>query len=118
MDLPRFSVAEPVLVALDVAPAASGSSLMSNLVPIVMMVAIFYFLLIRPQQQERKQHDALLASLKKGDRVVTASGLHGVVHEDLGELLLIEIATNVRVTVDRSSIKSRPSADGAAAAKG
>lgn len=50
-----------------------------NLVPLIFMFAIFYFLLIRPQQKKAKEHRTLLDSLKKGDQVITAGGMHGKV---------------------------------------
>jgi len=63
------------------APQNGQSSLVPFLIQILAIVAIFYFLLIRPQQRQRKKHEDALASLKKGDEVVTAGGLVGeVVH--------------------------------------
>ncbi len=103
---------EAILVSYDTA-AADAPSMLMNIAPIAAMIAIFYFLLIRPQQAERKQHETLLASLKKGDAVVTASGLHGVVHEVKGDIVSIEVADKLRLTVDRASIKRKavPSAE-------
>ena len=48
-------------------------------VPLIIMFAIFYFLLIRPQQKKAKNHRELLGALKKGDRVVSSGGLHGLI---------------------------------------
>lgn len=48
--------------------------------PLILMFAIFYFLLIRPQQKKQKDHQQMIKSLKKGDRVVTAGGVIGTVH--------------------------------------
>ena len=53
------------------------SGMMRQFFPLVLMFAIFYFLIIRPQQKKAKEHRALLDSLKKGDQVVTAGGMHG-----------------------------------------
>lgn len=71
----------PVFPAL-MTPAQGGqSSLAPFLLQLGLIVAIFYFLLIRPQQKQRKQHEQALASLAKGDEVVTAGGVVGeVVH--------------------------------------
>ena len=68
------------------------------------MFAIFYFLLIRPQQKKAKQHKQLLAAIKKGDRVVTGGGLHGLVTGLTEDVVTIEIAPKVRVKVSRGSI--------------
>ena len=73
-------------------------------VPLIIMFAIFYFLLIRPQQKKAKQHRAMLASVKKGDKVVSSGGLHGVVTGITDEVVTIEIAPKVRVKISRGSI--------------
>ncbi len=76
----------------------------SAFVPLILMFAIFYFLLIRPQQKKAKMHKALLASLKKGDRVVSSGGLHGLVTGLTDEVITMEIAPKVRVKVSRGSV--------------
>ncbi|MEJ2586847.1 MAG: preprotein translocase subunit YajC [Deltaproteobacteria bacterium] len=72
--------------------------------PLILMFAIFYFLLIRPQQKKAKQHKQLLSSLKKGDRVVSSGGLHGVITGITDDVVTVEIAPKVRVKVSRGSI--------------
>lgn len=95
-----------VLVTLDSAPPAGGGFL-STLPMLIAFVAIFYFLVLRPQNQEQKAHAALIAGLQKGDRVVTAGGIHGTVHEAKGETLVIEVHTNSFLTVDRASVRKK-----------
>jgi preprotein translocase subunit YajC len=73
-------------------------------VPLILMFAIFYFLLIRPQQKKAKQHKAMLSAIKKGDRVVTSGGLHGVVTGLTDEIVTMEIAPKVRVKISRGSV--------------
>lgn len=73
-------------------------------VPLIIMFAIFYFLLIRPQQKKAKQHRAMLSSVKKGDKVISSGGLHGVVTGITDEVVTIEIAPKVRVKISRGSI--------------
>jgi preprotein translocase subunit YajC len=72
--------------------------------PLILMFAIFYFLLIRPQQKKAKQHKQLLASIKKGDRVISSGGLHGVVTGLTEDIVTMEIAPKIRVKVSRGSI--------------
>lgn len=72
--------------------------------PMIIIFVIFYFLLIRPQQKKAKQQKEMLASLKKGDRVVTTGGLHGLVSGLTDESVTMEIAPKVRVKVSRGSI--------------
>jgi len=72
--------------------------------PLILMFAIFYFLLIRPQQKKAKQHKLLLSALKKGDRVVSSGGLHGVVTGLTDDVVTMEVAPKIRVKVSRGSI--------------
>lgn len=73
-------------------------------IPLILMFAIFYFLLIRPQQKKSKAHKQLLASIKKGDQVVSSGGLYGVVTGLTDDVVTMEIAPKVRVKVSRGSI--------------
>ena len=71
---------------------------------LVIMFAIFYFLLIRPQQKRAKQHKQLIEALKVGDNVVTAGGLHGKVAAIQDTVITLEVATGVKIKVNRSSV--------------
>ena len=71
---------------------------------LVIMFAIFYLLLIRPQQKRAKQHKELVENLKAGDQVVTAGGIHGTIVAVQDDVITIEIASNVRVKINRPSI--------------
>jgi len=82
----------------------AGSGGLSAFIPLILMFVIFYFLLIRPQQKKSKQHKEMLAAVKKGDRVVSAGGLHGVVTGISDEVVTMEIAPKIRVKVSRGSI--------------
>jgi preprotein translocase subunit YajC len=84
--------------------AAGGQSALMNLVPLVFMFAIFYFLLIRPQQKKAKEHQALLSSLKKGDQVVTAGGMHGKVTAIDDTIVTLEVATGVNIKINKGFI--------------
>jgi preprotein translocase subunit YajC len=76
-----------------------------SIIPLILIFAIMYFLLIRPQQKKLKQHQAMVAALRRGDQVVTQGGLIGKVTKvkDDGEIE-VEIATGVNVRVVRSTI--------------
>ncbi len=72
----------PVLLALAPPPAQPGQPqppFWTSLVPLVLLLVVFYFLLIRPQQKRAKQHAELLKTLRPGDKIVTSSGICGVV---------------------------------------
>jgi preprotein translocase subunit YajC len=72
--------------------------------PLIIIFAIFYFLLIRPQQRKAKQHKQILASLKKGDRVLSSGGLHGVITGLTEDTVTLEISPKVRVKVSRGYV--------------
>lgn len=77
---------------------------MEGIIMLVIMFAIFYLLLIRPQQKRAKQHKELVNSLKPGDEVVTAGGIHGKVTAVQDDVMTLEIASNVRIRINRSSV--------------
>ena len=85
---------------------AQGQGLI-GMVPFLLVIFIFYFLVIRPQQTDQKNHQTLLASLKKDDRVTTTGGLHGKIVEVKEHLVVLEVARNVVVIIEKSSIKQR-----------
>jgi preprotein translocase subunit YajC len=68
------------------------------------MFAIMYFVMIRPQQKQRREREALLAALKRGDRVVTTSGLHGTVTSLSEHTVVLRVADQVKLEFDRSAI--------------
>ncbi|SLN15385.1 preprotein translocase subunit YajC [Roseovarius albus] len=74
-------------------------------VPLILIFAIMWFLLIRPQQKKMKEHQAMVAALRKGDKVVTQGGILGKVTKvkDDNEIE-VEIASGVQVSVVRSTI--------------
>lgn len=71
---------------------------------VVGFIAIFYFLAIRPQQRQRKAHDALVSSIKRGDRVISVGGLHGKVKRTEEAVVVIEIAKGVDIRLSRKAI--------------
>lgn len=76
-----------------------------QLLPMIAVFAIFYFLIIRPQQQKQKKHQELITNLKKGDKVVTIGGLHGIVTGFKGDgIVILKIANNVEVEFLRHAI--------------
>ena len=81
---------------------SSGTFL--SLIPFALIFGIFYFLVILPQQKRTKQQKALLAALKKGDKVVTASGIWGTV-TNLGKLtVMLQISDNTKIRLEREQI--------------
>ncbi len=85
---------------------AGGTDMLASFLPLVLIFVVFWFLMIRPQQKRMKAHRALVAALKKNDKVVTNGGILGVVTKAVdGENdVEVEIAPNVRVRIVRSAI--------------
>jgi len=86
------------------APAADAPPAWLQFLPIVGMVVIFYFLLFRPQMRKQKEHQEKVASVKKGDQVVTAGGLVGKVAKVTDDYVEIDLAKDVRVKAVKSTI--------------
>jgi len=85
-------------------PSGAGPSPFSMLLPLLGMLAIFYFLLIRPQQKRQKEMQKMIGALKKGDKVVTASGLIGSVAGLRDDIVVIKLADNVKVEMLKNAI--------------
>lgn len=86
------------------AQTAPGPGMLASFLPLVLIFVIFYFLLIRPQQKKAKEHKEMLSKLKKNDEVVTSGGIHGKVTALTEAEVVLEIAPNVRIHVDRANI--------------
>ena len=93
----------PALAQAGGADAAPG--FLEAFLPIILIFVVFYFLLIRPQQKKMKHHREMLASVKRGDRIVTGGGIVGSVTKVIDDTeVLVEIADGVRVRVQRGLI--------------
>lgn len=97
---------ETSAAASAVKPSGLAGLLQSPMFPMLLILPLFYLLMIRPQQKQRSQHAAMIQSLKKGDEIITASGIHAKVHGVSDNIVTIEIADNVRVKIEKSQISS------------
>jgi preprotein translocase subunit YajC len=79
-------------------------SMLVQIVPFVLIFVLFYFLLILPQQKRQKQQKTMLEALKKGDKVVTSSGIWGTVTNLGKETVTLQIADNAKIKIQRESI--------------
>jgi preprotein translocase subunit YajC len=86
--------------------AAGGFDMaqLSNFALPVLLVVLFYFMILRPQQQRQKQHQAMIAGVKRGDTVVMSSGMIGKVTKVEDTEVMVEIAPNVSVRVVKSTL--------------
>jgi len=98
--------AADVAFAASAPPGAAGgsSALMTQVVFFAAIFAIFYFLLIRPQQKQKRDREQMLNALKRGDRVVTTSGLHGTVTGLAEHTVTLRVADQVKLDFDRSAV--------------
>lgn len=89
------------------ASAAPNSGLFGNpLVMIGLMLVMFYFILIRPQQKQRKEQEARVNALEKGDKVVTIGGLHSTVHHISEKTVTLKLSEGVFVPYEKTAIQS------------
>lgn len=84
--------------------ASSTSQLVSTFVPFVLIIAIFYFFLIRPQNKKQKETEKMINALKKGDKVVTIGGIHGVVSSTKEKTVIVKVDDNCKIEFSRSAI--------------
>ena len=84
--------------------SGSTASTILSLIPFALIFVIFYFLVILPQQKRSKQQKALLEALKKGDKVVTASGIWGTVTNLGKDTVTLQISDNTKIRIQRDQI--------------
>lgn len=84
-----------------------GGGLLASLLPLVVLFAIFYFLIIRPQQKQAKQHKEMLASLKKGDKIVTNGGLMVDILKVEEDFLSVKLSDDTTARVSREFVAKK-----------
>ena len=85
-------------------PSGGPQDLLIQIAPLVVLFVLFYFMLIRPQQKRAKEHQAMVAGLKRGDNVVLSSGVIGKVVRVEEREVGVEIAQGVTVKVVKTMI--------------
>ena len=83
---------------------APAPSPLASFVPIILIFIIMYFLLFRPQIKRQKEQAKLVAALKTGDRVITASGIHGLISNVKDRTVIVKIADNVKIEMEKSAV--------------
>ena len=84
--------------------AGGQGSLMGMLFPLAIFVVIFYFVIIRPQKKRQRAQDQLLASLTRGDQIVTIGGFFATIREVKDDSIVVEIADGVKVRILQSAV--------------
>lgn len=94
------------LYAMAQAPAGAQvqGSPIAGFLPLILIFGVFYFLLIRPQRKQVKKQQQMINSLKKGDTIVSSGGIHGKISALKGKQIEVEIASNVKVIMNRQAV--------------
>jgi preprotein translocase subunit YajC len=88
----------------DAAPAAPGQGGITPFLPLILIFGIFYVLILRPQQKKQKQHDTFVQTLKRGDMVITASGIIGTIRAVSEKFVTLEIDDGVCFKILKNQI--------------
>ena len=88
------------------AETATGLGSLFSMLPILLIFVIFYFLLIRPQSKKQKETEKMIAALKKGDKIVTIGGIHGVISSTKENTVIVKVDDNTKIEFNRSAIAS------------
>lgn len=100
------------LLAMGSQPGGEGGSgLLGAMLPFILMLLVIYFLLLRPQMKKQKLHQSMLKELKKGDKVITSSGMFGTVFgisEEQNKVIL-KVSDDIKLEFLKSSISQKVS---------
>lgn len=84
------------------APGAAGG--FSSLLMFLPLIVIVYYMMFRPQMKRQKEQARLVAALKTGDRVVTASGIHGLISNVKDTTVIVKVADNVKLEMEKTAV--------------
>lgn len=88
-----------------------GGSAIASFLPLILLVGVFYFIAIRPQRKRMQEHQQLVGALQQGDKVVAAGGIVGTIRRIDDDTMSLQVADNVVIQVDRSSVQKRVEPD-------
>lgn len=91
-------------IVLQAADAAQNQSGWSFWIMMLLIFFVFYFFMIRPQSKKQKELQKQREAMKKGDKVITAGGIYGVIKEVQDNALLLEVSKEVIIKVDKNSV--------------
>jgi len=75
-----------------------------NFIPLIFIFIVFYFLIIRPQQKKQKEHQGMVASLKKNDEIVTTGGIFGTIVNVKEKTFVVRVDENAKIEIEKNSI--------------
>jgi preprotein translocase subunit YajC len=111
----RYSIMLFILLAQaqPAAPTGAGPNPLASFIPIILIFVIMYFVLFRPQMRRQKEQQRLISSLKTGDRVVTSSGIHGMITNVKDTTVTVKVADNVKLEMEKSAVTAVAKPDAA-----
>lgn len=93
-----------IFLAQTPAPSPGASSGLLGLLPFVFIFIIMYYVMLRPQMKRQKEAARLVSTLKTGDRVVTSSGIHGLISNVKDTTVIVKVADNVKIEMEKSAV--------------
>jgi len=81
-----------------------GASSVNMLLMMGLMIVVFYFFMIRPQMKRQKEMTKFRSALQKGDKIVTTGGIYGKIDEIKDNIIILEVAPNTKLKVDKSVV--------------
>jgi preprotein translocase subunit YajC len=94
------------LPVLQTAAAGGGNQMVTMIITFGLIIVIFYFLIIRPQRKKQKDTQAMLSTLRKGDRVATVGGIRGVVTHVKENTVTVKVDDNTKIEFNKSAVSS------------
>jgi preprotein translocase subunit YajC len=104
-----------LLAQAQTAPAAApgaGAGIGGLIIPMTLVMVIMYFLMIRPQKKRQLEQKKLIDSMKTGDKVITNAGIHGLISNLKDTTVIVKVADNVKIEMEKSAIATVMKADG------
>jgi len=94
------------IVTLFQTGSQQGGSTLGFLMPMILIFVVMYFLIFRPQAKKQKEHKKMIEAIKKGDKIVTAGGIHGTVVgiKEKDSVVIVKIDENVKIELSQASI--------------
>ena len=86
------------------APSSGAANPIASFIPIILIFVIMYFVLFRPQMRRQKEQAKLVSSIKTGDRVITSSGIHGMVTNVKDTTVIVKVAENVKLEMEKTAV--------------
>ena len=98
-----------VLLLMGGSPGQNGGNFFMQILPLLLIIPIFYLFLIRPQQKKQKEHQRMLSELKRGDRVVTTSGIIGNIWgiDEKDNKIVLKVGEDTKIEFLRSAIAGK-----------